>query len=71
MISLGIPRFASLFAPDQMHSDAFSPEEKKTIRALTVSTKNLNAALNEGHVISASRLLSHILRWTPKTGQYL
>lgn len=51
MISVGVPRFASLFAPDFMKSNAFYPEEKRAIRALTVSTKNLNAALNEGHVI--------------------
>jgi pimeloyl-ACP methyl ester carboxylesterase len=51
LISLGIPRFASLFAPDMMKSNAFSPEEKQATRALTISTKNLNAALNEGHVI--------------------
>jgi pimeloyl-ACP methyl ester carboxylesterase len=51
IISLGIPRLVSLFAPDKMKSNAFSPEEKQAIRALTVSTKNLNAALNEGHVI--------------------
>ena len=51
MISFGIPRFASLFAPDMMKNNSFSPEEKQAIRALTVSTKNLNAALNEAHVI--------------------
>ena len=51
MISLGIARLASLFAPDMMKSNAFSPEEKQTIRALTVSTKNSNASLDEAHVI--------------------
>lgn len=51
MVSLGIPRFASLFAPDTMKNEKFSSEEKQAIRALTVSTKNLNAALSEGHLI--------------------
>lgn len=45
MINLGVPRFASLFAPEVMKSDFYLPDERKAIRALTVSTKNLNAAL--------------------------